>query len=1029
MATAGFEKLLVNIPQLKSEKDWLVWKFQVTHAMKAAGLWDYVAGTERDEEDRVRKEQKAFYLILQCLGQKYVPMVMNCTTTKDMWDTLCGTFERKTISNKVYTLMKLYGLRMKKGTRIQDHLRQLDELADHLAAIGEEVSEIHKVAILLQSVQESYSTLVTALLARGEDELTLVCVKQALLDEEQRRGKANYDSIPEMDSQNSDSALRAGRSFRKGQKGAICHYCKEPGHFIRNCPKLRNKHCAKKVKEAKEDSDSGGDESLFVATLGLKADTQQEDWIIDSGASRHMTFQKDVLSYYRKFETPEPVGLGDGRTVNALGTGKVKIMSYLYHGKKTVGWMTDVLYVPKLTSNLFSVHAAALKGNVVSIGQKYCQIRNKKKRLIGTGSPLGRLYRLNCDTLKTPTEKTIIAEETKSLNKIDLWHQRLAHVNEKQLHQLVANSTGIDLSSSEKQRFCEPCVKGKMHRLPHPLLKKIKSKEKLQLVYTDICGPMQTQSFGGSRYFITFTDDFSRYCKTYFLKQKNEALEKFKEFKQSIENESGLKIKALRSDRGGEYMSEEFQHYLKECGIKSEATAAYSPQQNGVAERLNRTLVEAARTMLTHASLSNAFWAEAVATTTYLRNRMVSTVLKNGKTPFQLWYGKKPDLKHLRVFGCVAYIHVPDIERRKLDKKAKKLRFIGYTETAGNYRVWDETKHKCYIRHDVIFNELDFDFNKMGDTSQQEQELEVTEVSSKEVNIDLEEREPDDTEQETPLRRSERERRPCIRYGIDEYANKAFHIAYQAAEIEEPATIKEALTSDYSAEWKAAADSEYCSLMENDTWDLVDLPVGRKAVGCKWIFHVKYDSQGETKRFKGRLVAQGFLQKYGIDYDEIFSPVARLSSIRSLLAYATERGMLIHQMDVVTAFLNGDLKEEIYMCQPPGYVQTGKEDKVCKLKKSLYGLKQSPRCWNEKFCNHLKQLGFKESGADPCIFSCESKEKALEIIAVYVDDLILITETSDEMWSIKKMSVGHIQNERYGESAVLSRYNLYSDKR
>ena len=152
-----------------------------------------------------------------------------------------------------------------------------------------------------------------------------------------------------MDSQNSDLALRAGHSFRKGQKGGICHYCKEPGHFIQNCPKLRNKHCAKKVEEAKEDSDSRGDESLFVAILGLKADTQQEDWIIDSGASRHMTFQKDVFSYYRKFETPEPVGLGDKRTVNALGTGKVKIMSYLYHDKKTVGWMTDVLYVPKLT--------------------------------------------------------------------------------------------------------------------------------------------------------------------------------------------------------------------------------------------------------------------------------------------------------------------------------------------------------------------------------------------------------------------------------------------------------------------------------------------------------------------------------------------------------------------------------------------------------------------------------------------------------------------------------------------------------
>ena len=265
------------------------------------------------------------------------------------------------------------------------------------------------------------------------------------------------------------------------------------------------------------------------------------------------------------------------------------------------------------------MHAAGLKGNVTSFGRKYCWIRNKKKKLIGTGCPRGKLYKLNCDVLKKPSEKVTIANQAKSQNKIDLWHQRLAHVNEKQLRQLVASSTGINLPSDEKQSFCEPCVKGKMHRLPHYPLNEVKSKEKLQLVYTDICGPMQTRSIGGSHYYISFTDDYSRYCKTYFFNRKNEAIEKFKEFKESVENEFGLKIKALRSNRGGEYISEEFQDCLKEKGIKSEPTAAYSPQQNRVAERLNRTLVEAARSMLTHANLSNAFWAETISTATYVR--------------------------------------------------------------------------------------------------------------------------------------------------------------------------------------------------------------------------------------------------------------------------------------------------------------------------------------------------------------------------------------------------------------------------
>ena len=154
-----------------------------------------------------------------------------------------------------------------------------------------------------------------------------------------------------------------------------------------------------------------------------------------------------------------------------------------------------------------------------------------------------------------------------------------------------------------------------------------------------------------------------------------------------METESGIKIKAMRVDRGGEYLSDEFKSFLKKCGIQSEFTAAYSPLQNEVLERLNCTLIEAARSLLSHAGLGNAYWAEAVATATYLRNHMVSTALKIGETPYLLWYGEKPKLKHVRVFGCVVYTHIPDRNHKKQDKKAEKLRFIGYTGTANNYKL------------------------------------------------------------------------------------------------------------------------------------------------------------------------------------------------------------------------------------------------------------------------------------------------------------------------------------------------------
>ena len=323
------------------------------------------------------------------------------------------------------------------------------------------------------------------------------------------------------------------------------------------------------------------------------------------------------------------------------------------------------------------------------------------------------------------------------------------------------------------------------------------------------------------------------------------------------------------------------------------------------------------------------------------------------------------------------------------------------TDTASNYKVWDEKTRRCYIRHDIIFNESDFGKPKQIVPSKPERER----FAELELEITPEQSEPAEGEEETgggdeqEIRQSQRVRRPVIRYGFDEYADistkQVQHLAYKASEIDEPTTFEEALSGNYSKEWEAAANAEYQSLLENNTWELIKLPEGCKAIGCKWVFRVKYDSEGRVERFKGRLVAQGYSQKYGIDYDEKFSPVARYSSIRTLLAIAVEMGMQIHQMDVVTAFLNGDLKEEIYMQQPPGYTQVGKENLVCKLEKSLYGLKQAPRCWNEKLCEHLKSLNFKVSTADPCVFIRQQKE--LQIIAVYVDDLILLTKTSEEM--------------------------------
>ena len=337
--------------------------------------------------------------------------------------------------------------------------------------------------------------------------------------------------------------------------------------------------------------------------------------------------------------------------------------------------------------------------------------------------------------------------------------------------------------------------------------------------------------------------------------------------------------------------------------------------------------------------------------------------------------------------------------------------FIGYSKNPKGYRLIDLNTNKVVTRRDVAFNETDFQFFKRAN-------VEGISAPTESLSECEEETATDESPSDVPPRRSQRTVQRPDYYGYSESTDAATnecadtatlveHCAYSAQEIPEPATIDEALGSPHAKEWKLATDSEYRSLMENDTWDLVELPEGRTAVGCKWVFKVKHNGEGKAVRFKSRLVAKGYTQKHGIDFEETFSPVVRFSSIRTLLALAIQRNLIVHQMDVVTAFLNGKLNEEIYMQQPDGYQVSGKKSLVCRLKKSLYGLKQAPRCWNQELKQFMAQAGFVQSNADPCVFI--RLDEHTTIVAVYVDDLILITDAMEVMLETKGLLSKHFK--------------------
>ena len=631
-------------------------------------------------------------------------------------------------------------------------------------------------------------------------------------------------------------------------------------------------------------------------------------------------------------------------------------------------------------------------------------ILDKFKRVSGSGKLQNNLYVLDVNEKNVEFHDVNVASNE---HLEDLWHQRFGHLGRNSLRLLRDQKlvSGMDFQSAKESEFCEGCAHAKQKRASFPKGQATRASEILEIVHSDVCGPMQENSLGGSRYFVTFIDDKSRFTAVYFMKTKDQVLEKFKEYEAMVTNMTEKKIKILRSDNGGEYTSKEFSNYLKEKGIQHQLSVPRTPQQNGVAERMNRTIQETARSMMHNAGQDKKFWAEAVCTAVMIRNRS-PTVSVDNMTPYESFYGRKPDVSHFKVFGCKAYMHVPKENRKKWDSKTKKCIFVGYSITSKGYRLYDPVSRKICVSRDVLFDEDEFIHRKketqVFDTSDSDlmtdnkEPQEINEPMPRATQEDQEtidngestSEEIDDSQQQP--RRSTRNRELPDRHGVSITGNWwQNNVACSDGEYssEEPTTVDEALNSPDKEQWKRALDNEYSAHIKNNTWTLTNLPEGRKAIDCRWVFKVKYKADGSVERHKARLVAKGCSQKPGLDYEETFSPVAKYTSIRSLLAIANQLNLEVHQMDVSTAFLNGDLEEEIYMSQPEGYVKEREEGLVCKLNKSIYGLKQSSRCWFNTIDEFLENSGYTKSSSDPCIYIKREGEDIM-LIALYVDDLI-----------------------------------------
>ena len=983
-------------------------------------------------------DRKALAKITLLVDPVNYPHIEKATSARQAWENLKNSFQDDGLSRRIGLIRQLTHTYLNNCKSVDEYVNTIISTAQRLREVDFEVPDKWIGAMLLAGLPEDYQPMIMALENCGQD-ISADFVKVKILQEVKATSHSNEES--------------AFYSNKKNKKGIKCTFCGKFGHHKNSCWDKKGETNAKQPASFNSgdkkfgSSKSSKNKKAFAAFL-----TQQkysdDDWFLDSCASMHLTNNASLLQDPLSEPGVNITTINDETLqVKSVGTANISV---IVDGIKDKIRTENVNFVPNIAANLLSVAKITDKGNTIVFDKLVGKIFDSEGELIATASRSNGIYKIDREL---PSSQPIYLSKANGL----LMHRRLGHLNRIRMRQIQTMADGV--GDVNLDLTCEVCALGKHARAPFRASKH-RYEKPLQLVFTDLAGPMEVTSIGGSRYFFTVIDAFSRYTFVYFIEKKSEVFDIFKQFKVQAERQTGNLVKIVRSDNGTEYVNKSFKKYFAAEGIRHQRSAHYSPQQNGVAERAMRSIVEKARCMLADADLPTEYWAEAVSTAVYLNNRSPTKAVK-GMTPYEAWFGEKPDLSHLRIFGCPAMVHIPSQKRRKWDHKSTKMLFMGYCAETKAYRFFNPSTRKIVISRDVIFLEDALKYSASSEAIEKTSEkssssttsvvslqnlqnpsknLEnlnqlhsqntVTTPETQEDNSDtstlppLPEGSDSDIESiegedetiisQEPIvdqlpsderpRRSGRAPKP-LRDLDFEYSFLAEKLNEENGEHalnyeirDDPITYAEATLGPEAEFWNEAMDEEFKSLIKNETFEVVDPPTHKKPLSMRWVFRIKND--GNKKRYKARLVVRGCAQIPGQDYHETFSPVVRHSSLRYMMSLAASKDWDVDHMDVKTAYLYGELDEDIYVTPPSNLTTPENKGKVWKLKKAIYGLKQAGRCWNKKITSVLEQQKLKRSQADPCVFYSTSEKKIL-IVTLWVDDVIIFSNNEKLKKQIK----------------------------
>lgn len=878
----SFGNANTTIEKLVGRDNYATWEFAIRIYLEHEGLHKCLEGKEEDPT----KVSKAKTAIILSIDKTLYVHVRDAKTAKDVWDTLKKTFDDAGLSRKIGLLRGLISVRLDSCASMELYVDEILSYSHKLNGVGFVVSDEMIGVFLLAGLPEVYRPMIMAIENSGQA-ITGDAIKTKLLQEV----KANPSS-------SENAFFNKNRAYKNPHKNTHphankithkttqfrCYECNEFGHKSSECPRRSStqKYGGQSGGHANGSSKNHHHHaSKYTPTFSavfLNGKYNKSDWFVDSGASSHMSMNRNWFHNISASKISEITTANNSR-MNVVGVGDIEVSLMNDFGAQSIS-VKDVLYIPDLTANLLSVSCIVKNGNKVEFVLDGCRIYGRDGVLLASASLENNLYRLNA----TCNVQRAIATPKHNTCDIYTWHRRLGHVNYSDLAKMK-NGAVMDLiySGKDTQTNCEACMQGKQSRKPFNNVGS-RANELLSVVHSDVCGPMETTSIGGARYVVVFIDDFSRMTFTYCVKAKSDVFDVFEHFRRLAENQTNRRIKVFRSDNGTEYCNGRFQALFSKCGIIQQTSTPYTPQQNGLAERTIRTITEKARCFLFDAGFGKEFWGEAVNAATYVKNRTSSAVLGD-TSPIEVWSGVKPSVAHLRVFGCTAMVYVPNEKRLKLDAKSKKYRLVGYCEHTKGYRLIDMTNKRVIKSRDVEFFEKKPDIETtrvreagvkmqfggggdggcgdgvggcgdggsgdgvggcgdggsrdgvggcgdgdggdggdaggdgvaegVGDDDEFGDAVDDSVIDPNYVPDDL------PASNSNQLRRTARNTRP-----VERLTYSSNFSGQQEADAD-PMTVREAMQCSNAADWVAAMKSEYKSLLENNTWSLVQLPGNR----------------------------------------------------------------------------------------------------------------------------------------------------------------------------------------------------------